>query len=339
MEKLVVNIGILGSGRMGERHANAYKKIKNVKLIGFSDIDASKAKYLAEQFHVKNFSIDEMISNNLIDAIDVCSPNNFHAENTMLSLQSGKHVLVEKPMALTLSDCDRMINEAKIAKKNLMVGHTYRYYPSSLKTKEIIDSGEIGKIKIVFGYGLDPGKIPGKDGPPEWTTKKESGGGVFFDAIHGVDLLRYLLNSEVESVYSPIIDSLHQSSTADELGFAIMNFNNGVVATIMPVAPTWGIRDTGFKIIGEKGALYVTYGEEIKVGKKEWKQYDFDYKSNPASLEHNIQGFVNEISEFVKSIIEKRQPKVSGEEGKKNLEIILAIYESFKNKRIERIEK
>jgi UDP-N-acetylglucosamine 3-dehydrogenase len=335
MEELIVNIGILGSGRMGERHANAYKKIKNVKLIGFSDIDSSKAKNLAKQFDVKDFSPNEMISNNLIDAIDICLPNNNHFENTILSLKSGKHVLVEKPMALTLSDCDKMISEAEIAKKNLMVGHTYRYYPSSLKTKEIIDSGEIGKIKLVLGYGLDPGKIPGKDGPPEWTKNKESGGGVFFDAIHGVDLLRYLLNSEVESVYSPIIDSLHPSSNADELGFATINFKNGVVATIMPVAPTWGIRDTGFKIIGEKGALYVTYGEEIKVGKKEWKQYDFDYKSSPASIEHNLQGFVNQISEFVNSIIEKRQPIVSGEEGRKNLEIILAIYESFKNKKIE----
>lgn len=334
---MTVNVGILGSGRMGERHALAYKKIKNVRLVGFSDTDSKKAQRLAEQFELEVFSPEEMMANEEIDAIDICTPNQLHAENAIAALRSGKHVLVEKPMALTLSDCDRMIKESDISKKNLMIGHTYRFYPSSLKAKEIIDSGEIGKIKLVLGYGLDPGKIPGKESPPEWTTKKEFGGGVFFDAIHGVDLLRFLLNSEIESVYSPIIDSLHPSSTADELGFATLNFKNGVVATIMPVAPTWGIRDTGFKIIGEKGVLEVIYGEEVKVGKEKWKEYEFDFRSKPANIEHNIQGFVNEISEFVNSIIEKRQPEVSGMEGKENLKIILNIYESFEKKMIKKI--
>ena len=95
--------------------------------------------------------------------------------------------------------------------------------------------------------------------------------------------------------------------------------------------------EKNYQIIGKNGALFVKYGEEIKVGQKNWKQYHFRYKSSPPSSEHNLQGFVNELKEFVQSIKEKRTPLVSGIDGKKNVQIILAMYESFKTKKVVKI--
>ncbi|SMH72312.1 Gfo/Idh/MocA family protein [Candidatus Nitrosotalea okcheonensis] len=329
-----IKVGIIGSGRMGERHADAYSHLSDVELVGFADVIDERSELLAKKFMKKTFSVKEMLEDESINAIDVCTPNPLHAQNAIASLKAGKHVLVEKPMATNLDDCDKMIQQAEKSKLILMVGHTYRFYPSSLKTKEIIDSGEIGPIKLVLEYGIDPGQIPGKGKTPDWALKKEMGGGVFFDAIHAVDKIRFWLNSEVSSVFVPIMDKIDDSSSAEQMGLATLMFSCGAVATLMPVAPSWGIRDTGCKMIGKKGALYVTYGEEVKVGKKEWKHYAFDHQTKNATYAHNLQGFINEFSEFFDSIKNKRKPSVTGEEGKKNLRVVLAMYESFEKRKI-----
>ncbi len=328
-----IKIAIIGSGRMGLRHALAYQKIKNVEVIGFSDIDQKKAKLLSEQFHNNHFKLEKVFENKNIDAIDICTPNVLHAQHSISAMKSGKHVIVEKPMALNLQDCEKMISISKKYKVNLMVGHTYRYYPSTKMAKKIIDSETIGKIKMIMGYGIDPGQINNQGQTPSWTFDHNMGGGVFFDAIHGIDKLRYWLDSEVKSVYVPIMDKIFPGNT-EQLGIFNLIFRNGVVATSMALAPSWGIRDTGDKIIGSKGALYVTYGEEVKVGKKKWKNFNFKHKAKPASFEHNLDGFVTQLNEFTNSIKENRKPVVDGEEGKKNLRVVLALYESFKKKKV-----
>lgn len=330
-----MRVGIVGAGRMGDRHADAYRHIMGVELAGFADIDTERSAKLASKYGGKTYgSIAELLEDKSIDAVNICTPNPLHAENSLFALKKGKHVLVEKPMATILSDCDLMINGAKKAGLSLMVGHTYRFYPSSIRVKELLSAGEIGSVRLVFNYGLDPGQIAGKGATPEWALKKETGGGVFFDTIHAVDKLRYWLSDEVSSVYVPLMDRIDDSATAEQMGMATLVFRNGAVATLMPVSPTWGVRDTGCKIIGKKGALYVTYGEEVKVGKKDWVQHSFPHQAQKTTYEHNLQGFVNELSEFLSSIKEKRQPSVSGEEGKKNLAVVLAMYESFERKKV-----
>lgn len=319
---------------MGERHTEAYSHVAGAEVIGFSDIIEEKSAILANKFNKKAYGIEEMLIDESIDAIDVCTPNPFHAEHSIAAMKAGKHVIVEKPMATNLKNCDKMIHEAKKAKVNLMVGHTYRFYPSSLKTKEILDSGTIGSIRLVLDYGIDPGRIQGKTKTPSWALRKEMGGGVFFDTIHAVDKLRFWLKSDVSSVFVPIMDKIDSTLSAEQMGIANLIFSNGTVAVLMPLSPSWGIRDTGSKIIGKKGALYVIYGEEVKVGKKKWRQYGFPYKSRKATYEHNLQGFINELSEFIASIKEKRKPSVTGEEGKKNLQAVLAMYESYEKQKI-----
>ena len=323
-------VAIIGAGRMGQRHAEAYKKIKNVELVGFADNIKKNADTLAKKFKTKTLTINEILSNNNINAVNICTPNIDHAKITIKVLNSGKHVLVEKPMAINLTDCDRMIKAAHKNKVNLMVGQTYRFYPSSIAAKKIIDSNQIGKIKFAQIHMVDPGFITGQKKMPNWFRKKKSGGGVLFDMIHLVDLLREWFKSEISQIYVPSIGKIDQKATAEQMSFIFIKFENGVSVSIMSVAPSWGIRDTGIKLIGKKGALYVTYGEEVKIGKKNWKQVNFPFKAKNATFEHNLMGFRNELLEFIKSIKENRIPLVSGQDGRKNLEVVLAMYESNK---------
>jgi len=329
-----IRVAIIGAGRMGQRHAEAYKMIKDVELIGFADNITKNANRLAKKFKVKSFTINQILSNDTIDAVNVCTPNIDHAKISIKVLNSGKHVLVEKPMAINLADCDKMINAAYKNNVKLMVGQTYRFYPSSIAAKKIIDSGQIGNIGLAQIHGIDPGFIRGQKKMPQWFKKKNSGGGLLFDMVHMVDLLREWFKSEISQVYVPSIDKISKNATAEQMGLVIMKFQNGASASIMAVAPSWGIRDAGIKIIGKMGALHVTYGEEVKVGKETWKQYKFQFKAKSATYEHNLMGFINELSEFIKSIKEDRIPRVSGEDGKKNLAVILAMYESYRLKKL-----
>ena len=335
---MVLSIGIIGTGRMGERHALAYEKIHNANLIGFADIMPEQSQKLAEQFGKKNYSVDEILDDKSINAIHVCTPNTSHFETTLKVIRAGKHVLVEKPMALSLNECDDMISESKKSGMNLMVGHTYRFYPSSLKVQQLLDTGNLGQIKLVTSYSLDPGFLQGKGKTPNWALSKEMGGGVFFDAIHAIDLFRSWFHSEISEVYVPIMDKIYDEFTAEQMGLATLRFENGIVGTIMPVSPTWGIRDNSTIIIGKKGVISVTYGEEVKLGQKEWEEFDFQYRSRPVNHEHNLQGFINEISEFVKSIEENRSPLVTMEDGRKNLQVVLSMYESYHKKKIVNID-
>ena len=328
-----VKVAIIGSGRMGQRHAEAYQKIKNVQLIGVADEIKNNAISLAKKFNVKPLTINQIISDKNIDAVSVCIPNAFHAEICIKILKSKKHVLVEKPIAIKLNDCDRMIITAKQNKVKLMVGQTYRFYPSSIAAKKIIDSKKIGDIKMVQIHGIDPGFIPGKGKMPEWFGKKELGGGLLFDLIHAVDLLRYWLDTEITEVSVPILGKIHKNVNTEELALVILKFKNGSAASIMGLAPSWGIRDTGIKVIGEKGVLDVIYGKEIKIGTKKWKDVSFPHKSKNPTYEHNLMGFINEISEFIDSITKNKQPKISGKEGKKNLAVVLAMYKAAKTKK------
>lgn len=325
-----IKVAIIGSGRMGQRHAEAYSKIKDVELVGFSDKIIKNANTLAIKFNTNALTINQILSDKNIDAVNVCTSNSSHANISIKALKAGKHVLVEKPMAINLKDCDKMIKTASKNKVKLMVGQTYRFYPSSIAAKKIINSGQIGEIRLAQIHGIDPGFISGQMKTPQWFGKKESGGGVLFDTVHIIDLLRYWFKSEVSLVYVPLIDKISKTATAEQMGLVIIKFQNGTSTSIMPVAPSWGIRDTGMKLIGKKGVLYVTYGEEVKVGKKTWKQIKFPFKSHNATYEHNLMGFVNELSEFVSSIKEDRKPIITGEDGKRNLSVILSMYKSYK---------
>ena len=333
-----IKVAIIGAGRIGQRHAEAYKKIKNVELVGFADNITKNANKLSKKFKTNTLTINQILSDNNIDAVNVCTPNIDHAKITIKMLNSGKHVLVEKPMAINLSDCDKMINAAHKNNVKLMVGQTYRFYPSSIAAKKVINSGQIGKIKFAQIHGIDPGFISGQKKTPQWFRKKELGGGILFDMIHMVDLLRDWFKSEISQVYVPSIDKMDKNATAEQMCFIIMKFKNGVSVSIMSIAPSWGIRDAGIKLIGQKGALHVMYGEEVKIGKKTWRQIDFPFKAKNATFEHNLMGFKNELSEFVKSIQEKRKPSVTGDDGKKNLAAVLAMYESHRLKKVIKLK-
>lgn len=163
------NIGIIGCGKIAQiRHIPEYEACEEAKLYGFYDLNMQRARELAEKYNGKAYaSVEELLKDKEIDAVSVCTSNNTHAEISIAAMKAGKHVLCEKPMAITLEECERMVQVAKEENRYLMIDQNQRRAKAHVKAKEMIQDGKIGKIltfRTTFGHGgsetwsIDPGK-------------------------------------------------------------------------------------------------------------------------------------------------------------------------------------
>ena len=198
----MIRIGIIGCGKIAQvRHLPEYAANPHVELAGYYDLNTQRAQEMAAQYGGKVYeSYFDLLNDPSIDAVSICVENRSHAEITTYALYAGKHVLCEKPMAVTLAECESMVAAAERNGKHLMIGHNMRFDPVHRKAKELLDGGIIGDI-ITFRATM------GNAGPENWSM--EAGSTWFFDkqkaamgalsdlGIHKVDLLQYLTGQKV----------------------------------------------------------------------------------------------------------------------------------------------
>lgn len=246
-------IALIGAGSISHFHARAYKKLDNVELVAVCDINEDRAKAFAKKYGVAHTYTDyeKMLRRDDIDAVSVVTWNNVHAPATIAALRAGKHVLVEKPMAMNAGEAQQMLDEAKKANKVLMVGFVRRFGENTRALKTIIDRGDLGQI-----YSSKVGFVRRWGNPGGWfADKKRSGGGALIDlGVHIIDLARYLSGSpRPVSAYAatfkkhgmkPEIRGIDKYKTADYDEFcdvedgatALVRFDNGMTTF---VETTW----------------------------------------------------------------------------------------------------
>ena len=331
-----IRVGIVGCGKMGKRHADAIKFIKQIQLVGCTDIDEKKSTRLAQSHNIKSYdSLESLLNDDKINAVIICTPNIYHKTHVISSLKAEKHVLVEKPLAINISECEEIISHAKkLPHLKVMVGQTHRFYPHNLKVKELINRGMIGLIKYISEYSLDPGFIAGKGKTPKWIFKKSMVGNALMDTVHAIDKVRWLTDSEFKSVYTSMIGSLTSETKAESMGSITFTLKNNAIFQLFFLSPSWGIRDQSTRIVGTRGVIHSTYGESVTLGKKNWKEFDFYGKHSPPSFEHNLKGFQNELSAFANSIKKDEKPPVTIYDGKKSVEVVMAIIQSYQSRKI-----
>src|SRR5690554_1639120 len=200
-----LKVGVIGCGSIAKfRHLPEYEANKDVEIVAVCDIIEERVKEFAEEYNAKGYTnYEELLADDSIDVISVCLPNYLHAPVSIAASNAGKHVLVEKPMATSREEAEAMIEAAKTSGKKLMIGHNQRFVSSHEKAKEIIASGEIGKIysfRTAFGHpGPEGWSVDGRD---SWFFNKEE---AFISAIgdvgvHKTDLMRYILVEEFVEV-------------------------------------------------------------------------------------------------------------------------------------------
>ena len=328
MSKL--KFGLLGCGRISSKHVEALiNNNEEAELIAVYDLVDKLAKdrklqyesYLADS-NVKVYKdYLDFISAEDMDAIAIATISGYHAQQALDCLHHNKHVLIEKPMALTLEDADRIIQLAKEKDKKVCVAHQNRFIPAVQRLKRAVDEGRFGRLV----HGTARTLWARDDGyycqAPWRGTKALDGGTLMNQCIHNIDLLQWMLGGEVEKIYSEI-DTFIKDIETEDFGAILMRFKNGAIGIVegsVCVYPR-NLEET-LSIFGEKGTV-VLAGNEVRVWEfEDGRTYDV-WKDNGINLGHTPL-----YKDFIKAIKFNREPLVNAKEGKKAIEIILEAYE------------
>jgi UDP-N-acetylglucosamine 3-dehydrogenase len=338
-----LKIGVIGCGSIAQhRHLPEYQANLNVELVAVCDINKERALEVAEKYGVLSYNdYQDLLDSGEVDAVSVCTPNYLHAPISIAALKAGIHVLCEKPMATSKEEAEAMIAAANGSGKKLMIGHNQRFVSSHQKARKLIQSGEIGKIysfRTAFGHGgPEVWSVEGKEG---WFFQKEKAfvGAMGDLGVHKTDLLRYVLGEEIVEVGSFVETSAKDFADVDDNAVCVLKTESGIIGTL---AASWAYvskEDNSTIIYGEKAilrleddpanSLVVQYANGDVVNYQLGK-----IQSNEAGGQRTSQV----IDQFVDAVIQDKEVPVTGEEGMKSLEVILAALESNETKQIVRV--
>jgi predicted dehydrogenase len=252
-----ISIGIVGCGRIGQRHAEHIAKV--ARLVAVCDIVESKAENLGKAYDAAVYHSMEslLLHPGELDLVAICTPNGLHAQHSILALKHGKHVLCEKPMAIRVSDCGEMIKTAEQHNRRLFIVKQNRFNPPVAAVKNLLDEGRLGRIYSVqlncFWNRNDAYYENSWKG-----TNNLDGGTLFTQFSHFIDLL-YWLVGDVNRVYA-LVDNFHHRATIEfeDTGVVVLEFLNGAIGTIHYTVNAFEKNMEGsITIFGEKGTVKV----------------------------------------------------------------------------------
>ena len=314
----MIKVGVIGCGSISrQRHVYEYAHNKDVEIVGYYDFKKERAEAMAKDFGGKVYdTAEELINDSNIDAVSVCVANAFHAENTIAALNAGKHVLCEKPMATTYEDCLAMIEAAKKNNKHLLIGQNQRLTPTHKKVKELIASGEYGKVisfQTTFGHG-GPESWSADKSANTWFFKKDAAsfGSMADLGIHKLDLIRYLVTDEYSTVYSKqvVLDKKFPDGTpieVDDNSVEVLSFKNGAFGTVTTSWTVYGEEVQQTTLFLEKGVmkLYADPQYSLIVVKADGTVDKFQLDVIQTNDDEQ-QASSGVIDEFVSAILEDR---------------------------------
>ena len=351
----MIKTGIIGCGKVGHLHAVALSKLENSDFVAVCDADIEKAKAFASEYNVAAFSsITEMIKNTSVEAVSICTPHPIHKVAAVEAIENGLHVAIEKPLASSLEDCDDIITAVKKYNVVATAISQRRFYRPSIRLKNAIEEGKIETpilgIVNLFGWRtMDYYQIDSWRG----TWQGEGGGVLVNQAPHQLDLLLWYMG-EIDELYGTWETLNHPGLEVEDTALAIIRFKNGALGNIVASnsqnpalygnlrihgsnGATLGIQtDSGAMFVAGVSSIlappindeWTIEGEEELLDK--WKKEDSDYFNNS---DYMIHYHACQLDDFLSSILEKRQPKVTLEDGRRVVELFTAIYRSKRDNR------
>ena len=261
----MIRVAVIGCGKIAQvRHLPEYATNPNAQLVAYYDKNSQRAHEVAAQYGGKVYdSYFDLLKDPEIDAVSVCVENRSHAEMTTAALYAGKHVLCEKPMAVTLAECESMVAAAEFNNRHLMIGHNMRFDPVHRRAKELLEQGVIGDV-ITFRTGL------GTSGPEGWSMegnwffdKKKAVMGALSDlGIHKIDLMQYLTGQTVIETTAKIL-TLNKHDREDHLigvddnALCILRMNGGSAGTMAASWTVYGQESNSTCLFGTRGVMRI----------------------------------------------------------------------------------
>lgn len=346
----MIKAGIVGCGKVAHLHAQALQNLQFADFRAVCSRSIQKAYEFSDQYSVLGYSdVQEMIAVERLDLVIICTPHPNHLEPTLDALVAGAHVLVEKPLASSLEDCDAMIKAAKTHGKKLGVISQRRFYEPVMRVKKAIDDGKIGRPVLgtinMLGW-RDENYY--KSDPWRGSWEHEGGGVLVNQAPHQLDVLQWLMG-DIEEVYGSWANLNHPYVEVEDTALAIVKFKGGGLGNIIVSnsqkpgiygkIQIHGSNGASVGVQPEGGAMFVAGmssiaeppvndlwtipGEEDML--EEWIALDTKHFN---AIDATVYYIERQIDDFLAAIMEEREPLVNGEEGRKTVELFTAIYRS-----------
>ncbi|MEZ6055424.1 MAG: Gfo/Idh/MocA family oxidoreductase [Planctomycetaceae bacterium] len=340
---MTVGFGVVGTGMIAHFHAKAIAAIEGATLVGGFDQVAERADKFAAQTGCTAYTdLDEMLANPAIHVITICTPSGAHRDPAVAAAKAGKHVLVEKPLEITLSRCDDIINACEEAGVLLGAILPSRFSGANLALKSAVDSGRFGRLTLGDTYVkwwrtqeyYDSGGWRG-------TWALDGGGAYMNQAIHNVDLLTWFMG-DVDQVCALTATLAHERIEVEDVGCAVVKFRNGALGTLEASTSVYPGLLKKTEIHGTEGSVIVEQDDILLWDFKNALPEDdiireqFAKKSantggaaDPSAI--SFVGHQRQFENFVRAINGEEDLLIDGYEGRRSVELILAIYSSCWN--------
>jgi predicted dehydrogenase len=327
----MIGYAIVGCGHIAKKHVAAIEAVPGAKLVAVCDTDEKRLQEFAVGDVKGYLSLDELLKDEQVQVVSICTPTGLHPQLTIQAAEAGRHVLVEKPMALSLEDADAMIEACERNHVKLAVVHPNRFRPAIMKLRERLETGAFGKLSHANAT-VRWNRNQAYYDQAAWRGTKALDGGVLMNqAIHNMDLLLWMMG-EVEEVSTYAATRLRNIETED-VSVSVIRFKNGALGVLEAAVTLYPENlEESLSLFGESGTAVI--GGKTANWIKEWKFADLS-EEEAQSIKDEIEadpfgipGHQCMVQDMTEAILEDRRPVVSGEEGRQVLSFVIACQQS-----------
>ncbi len=327
---------IIGCGRIAKNHIKAALD-NNLNIVALCDVLEDNIDDIIEKNQIENtkkyFDYKQMILENEIDLISIATESGLHAEIALYCIENNINVIIEKPMAMSLEDADKIIALAEQKKVKVSACHQNRFNVAVQQLREAVERNRFGKIShgsIHVRWNRNKDYYTQAPWRGTWA---QDGGALMNQCIHGIDLLRWMMNDEIIEVYGKTQQQFHNYLETEDIGMAVVTFKNGAIATIEGTTNVYpkNLEETLY-IFGEKGTAKLGGKSVNTIDVWDFADITEEDQKNKGFEEQtqNVygNGHTSLFADMIDAIKNDRQPYVDGKAGREALELVLAIYKS-----------
>lgn len=316
----MIGVGIIGAGRVSGGHAHAVQNVSRTGLKAVAEVDKTRLEAFANKYKCDAYQdYKELLARDDIQLVMVGLPHGVHCKFALDAAEAQKHIFMEKPMAISVEECDQMIEAAYNNRVKLFVAHTHHFVPANIEAKRILQGGKLGKVVLATDTWYKPF---GPEARPPWFLDRAQGGGMWLmNGAHLLDRLAWMLESRIVVIKALVGNQIY-GFNSDDSAIALVQFENGVYATTM---------HTGYREGVEKfEAEYSCTHGMLKLDGNVWISENGAYKKIEVKGFHP---FVRELDEFAQAIEEDTEPPITPEYARHIVAALVAAEKSYKTGR------
>lgn len=326
----MLKLAVIGAGIIGARHLEAAALMEELQAVAVVDLNEERAAELAVQHGIHVFTdYEEMLRSEKPDIVVVALPHFLHRSVAMKCMEHGCHVLLEKPMALNIEECNEIMAAAQKHQVQLLVGHTQHYHPDNIVAKRIIESGELGELVMISDNRHVNYYRP--DRPAWFFEKSKAGGGIFSNlGSHSIDKIQWLTGSKVVSVKSSL--TFHgDRGDIEGSGQMFLKTSKGISATVAQSGYPGGVSRNETEIVFTRGMLKLETNSGLSISR--------GGKFEPVEVEPMELPFVRQFRDLIQAIRTGEQPECSGAYSRTVISVLESVYRSHETGKEEEVRQ